>query len=976
MKPLGKVLQQADLISSEHVEIALKEQTQLHGVRLGEILVSHGWLRQETADFFSHHWPALLQHQPQQPLGQYLKDAGLLNEYQIQTILAEQQHNKLRFGEIAVLKGWLKPTTIRFFLEHLALEEQTQQTEAAIIRNSALTENLQGLVLASDLTATNSLENSVSNNGWVKRESAKLQLFSHSIIKLFKLAEKARCPDAVIAEVLLWTDRQPILTQKLCRLLAQLPNWIPAGAEAATVQQIVQSRLIDNWETQVASEHLQEISAGIIRNQQYSPLLLLEAYQQILQQTVFATNRTSEQVELLRLGLIAQQQDKLKVANRIYQAVFDSDWVQRELTKLQLIKQFKLAEKASSPDTVTAEVLLWTNGQPILTQKLCRLLAQLPNWISAGTEAATVQQIVQSRLINNWETQVGFEHLQEISVNIIHNQQSDPLLLLETYQQILHQEEVATQQTPEQVELLRLGLIGQQQGKLKVANRIYQSVFDSDWVQRKLTKLQLIKQFKLAEKAGSPDVVIAEVLLWTNGQPILTHKLCRLLAQLPDLIAAGTEVATVKQLVQSRLIDNWENQVESEHLQEMSQGLLRNQQCDPLLLLEAYQQILQQTVFATNRTPEQLELLRLGLIAQQQDTFKVANRIYQSVFNADWVEWELSQLLQLSAKNTAIYQAIPADNQSHVSSTPPPTEPKSNKRFWILLIVAGLMLCGSGLIVLGFSVVKWLQVERIFKQGNELLQQGEYQQAIAQYNKLLELDSNYYQSWTNRGYALAGIKDYKRMLESCTTATIINPKAVYAWNCRGEALYNLKEHSEAIASFDRAIALNSSDPIFWINKTEALLELQDTDTALNTVNQGIKLLQQIWAVEPKDSIANELAIAFSSQAKVLLQKKEHEAALAAYEKALEYNPHHFTALRGKGIALQALRRDDKAIAQFYFILERPQSTQSEKAEAWYYLGLSLCRFRQTQKAIAAFDQALKLKPDYQAAEQGKKACSQ
>ncbi len=43
---------------------------------------------------------------------------------------------------------------------------------------------------------------------------------------------------------------------------------------------------------------------------------------------------------------------------------------------------------------------------------------------------------------------------------------------------------------------------------------------------------------------------------------------------------------------------------------------------------------------------------------------------------------------------------------------------------------------------------------------------------------------------------------------------------------------------------------------------------------------------------------------------------------------------------------------------------------------WYYLGLSLCEFRQSERAIAAFDQALKLKPDYQAAEQGKKACSQ
>ncbi|BAZ41355.1 hypothetical protein NIES4101_73210 [Calothrix sp. NIES-4101] len=45
MKLLGKVLQQSDLISPEHVEMPLKEQTQFYGLRLGEILALHGWLK-------------------------------------------------------------------------------------------------------------------------------------------------------------------------------------------------------------------------------------------------------------------------------------------------------------------------------------------------------------------------------------------------------------------------------------------------------------------------------------------------------------------------------------------------------------------------------------------------------------------------------------------------------------------------------------------------------------------------------------------------------------------------------------------------------------------------------------------------------------------------------------------------------------------------------------------------------------------
>lgn len=94
----------------------------------------------------------------------------------------------------------------------------------------------------------------------------------------------------------------------------------------------------------------------------------------------------------------------------------------------------------------------------------------------------------------------------------------------------------------------------------------------------------------------------------------------------------------------------------------------------------------------------------------------------------------------------------------------------------------------------------------------------------------------------------------------------------------------------------------------------------------------------------------------------------------AYDQALKYNSQYFTALRGKGIALQGLKRDDQAIGQFYLMLERPQLSNSQKAETWYYLGLSLCEFNQPTKAIAAFDQALKLQPNYEAAEQGKRNC--
>lgn len=122
-KPLGEILRQAHLISSTQLEEALLEQSKTHK-RIGEILVKRGWIKQETADFFAQHWTSIVtqeEKQPKQPLGHYLKQAGLLDEEQINSIIGEQGQGRLwvRIGASAALKGWVKQSTVDFFVEHL-----------------------------------------------------------------------------------------------------------------------------------------------------------------------------------------------------------------------------------------------------------------------------------------------------------------------------------------------------------------------------------------------------------------------------------------------------------------------------------------------------------------------------------------------------------------------------------------------------------------------------------------------------------------------------------------------------------------------------------------------------------------------------------------------------------------------------------------------------------------------------------------
>lgn len=120
IKPIGKLLQEASLISEAQLQVAVYDRHNYQEMRLGEILASRGWIEQATADFFAEEWFQLIAELPvEYPLGYYLNQAALIDETQIESILEEQKQTWMRFGSVAVLRGWMKQDTLDFFLNNL-----------------------------------------------------------------------------------------------------------------------------------------------------------------------------------------------------------------------------------------------------------------------------------------------------------------------------------------------------------------------------------------------------------------------------------------------------------------------------------------------------------------------------------------------------------------------------------------------------------------------------------------------------------------------------------------------------------------------------------------------------------------------------------------------------------------------------------------------------------------------------------------
>ena len=154
----------------------------------------------------------------------------------------------------------------------------------------------------------------------------------------------------------------------------------------------------------------------------------------------------------------------------------------------------------------------------------------------------------------------------------------------------------------------------------------------------------------LSKQFAYPRLIMEEILAWTGGQPFLTQKLCQLTIDAVSAMQSESfrekslvEEDSIADIVAKYIINNWQSQDEPEHLRTIRDRLLYNPR-NAARLLGIYQQILQVGSLRSDNSREQIELLLSGLVIKKDNYLQVKNRIYQSVFNLQWVKQQLENL--------------------------------------------------------------------------------------------------------------------------------------------------------------------------------------------------------------------------------------------------------------------------------------------------------------------------------------------
>ena len=147
----------------------------------------------------------------------------------------------------------------------------------------------------------------------------------------------------------------------------------------------------------------------------------------------------------------------------------------------------------------------------------------------------------------------------------------------------------------------------------------------------------------LSFKFKNAELLLAEILIQTGGQPFLTQKLCSLVAEYAD-----ADQPYLTSIIQNYILDNWEVQDNPEHLKTIRDRLVREPDSDRLLsCLGLYQQLLQEKALKFDNSDQQFQLLLTGLVTKKENQLIIYNPIYQKIFDQNWLAYYLENLYPL-----------------------------------------------------------------------------------------------------------------------------------------------------------------------------------------------------------------------------------------------------------------------------------------------------------------------------------------
>ena len=137
-----------------------------------------------------------------------------------------------------------------------------------------------------------------------------------------------------------------------------------------------------------------------------------------------------------------------------------------------------------------------------------------------------------------------------------------------------------------------------------------------------------------------------------------------------------------------------------------------------------------------------------------------------------------------------------------------------------------------------------LTADNFFRVGLEDIQGGNYQGAIDNFLKVIELKEDFAPAYSNLCLARLQIQDYQNAIQNCSQAISLTPKNIEALLNRGLAHYRKGELEAAIADDNRVIKIKPYDFRAYYNRAIAIARLGYYQKAIVDYNRALSQIPQ------------------------------------------------------------------------------------------------------------------------------------
>ena len=127
------------------------------------------------------------------------------------------------------------------------------------------------------------------------------------------------------------------------------------------------------------------------------------------------------------------------------------------------------------------------------------------------------------------------------------------------------------------------------------------------------------------------------------------------------------------------------------------------------------------------------------------------------------------------------------------------------------------------------------------ERGRDKLDAEDYQGAISDFTKAIEINPKNGDFFFNRGLAKENLEDYQGAISDFTKAIKINPKDADAYHIRGSIKISLEDYQGALSDFTEAIKLNPKNGDAYFERGVVKENLKDYQGAISDLTKAIKI---------------------------------------------------------------------------------------------------------------------------------------